>query len=162
MTASTALPTVGRIAPDFTVMTDAGATVSLSDFRGKTVVLYFYPKDNTTGCSQEACEFRDLMPKFKGLKATVLGISPDSAKKHQNFKKKFDLPFTLLVDADAVVAKRYGLWVQKMLYGHKYMAVERTTYIIDGDGVICMVFSKVNIDGHAADVAQALKDLRLA
>ena len=102
MTASTALPAVGRVAPDFAVGTDAGTSVSLSDFRGKTAVLYFYPKDNTTGCSQEACEFRDLMPKFNGLKATVLGISPDSAKKHQNFKKKFDLPFTLLVDADEI------------------------------------------------------------
>ena len=152
---------MGRVPPDFSLLDDRGATVSLASLRGQTVVLFFYPKDNSTGCTQEACEFRDLLPKFKKMNAVVIGISPDSARKHQNFKKKHALPYALLVDENHAVAERYGIWVQKMLYGHKYMAVERTTYIIGPDGVVRMVFSKVNIDGHAEDVAAAVKELAL-
>jgi peroxiredoxin Q/BCP len=153
---------LGHAAPEFSLLDHSGARVSLADFRGRTVVLFFYPKDNSTGCTQEACEFRDLLPRFGKMNAVVLGISPDTARKHQNFRKKHALPYALLVDEGHKVAERYGICVQKMLYGHKYMAVERTTYIIGPDGVVRMIFSKVKIDGHAADVAAAVKELRLA
>jgi len=148
----------GRIAPDFDLETDSGERLSLKSLRGQTVVLYFYPKDDTTGCTMEACEFRDLFPRFKKGKAVVLGISPDSARKHRNFKKKYDLPFTLLVDKDHEVAERYGLWVEKLFWGRKYFGVERTTLIIGPDGKIARLFSKVNPEGHAAAVATALKE----
>ena len=150
---------LNQLAPDFTLESDSGEQIQLSSFRGKTVVLYFYPKDNTPGCTQEACDFRDLFPRFSKSKAVILGISPDSARKHQNFKKKFDLPFTLLADTNHAVAERYGLWVEKTFWGRKYMGVERTTYIIGSDGRIRKIFSKVNPEGHAAEVEAALKDL---
>ena len=140
----------------FTLETDAGEMLSLKELRGKTVVLYFYPKDDTTGCTLEACEFRDLFPRFSKSDAVILGISPDTARKHVKFKAKFNLPFTLLADVDHAVAERYGLWVEKLFWGRKYMGVERTTYIIGPDGKIRTIFAKVNPDGHAADVAAAL------
>ena len=140
----------------FTLETDAGEMLSLKELRGKTVVLYFYPKDDTTGCTLEACEFRDLFPRFSKLDAVILGISPDTARKHGKFKAKFNLPFTLLADVDHAVAERYGLWAEKLFWGRKYMGVERTTYIIGPDGKIRTIFAKVNPDGHAADVAAAL------
>ena len=149
-------PTVGKAAPAFTLETDAGEMLSLKALRGKTVVLYFYPKDDTTGCTLEACEFRDLFPRFSKSDAVILGISPDTARKHVKFKAKFNLPFTLLADVDHAVAERYGLWVEKLFWGRKYMGVERTTYIIGPDGKIRTIFAKVNPDGHAADVAAAL------
>ena len=149
----------GRLAPDFDLETDAGERLSLKSLRGQTVVLYFYPKDDTTGCTQEACEFRDAFPRFKKSKAVILGISPDSARKHANFKKKYDLPFTLLVDKDHLVAEKYGLWVEKLFWGRKYFGVERTTYVIGADGRIKWIFSKVNPEGHAAEVEAALKSL---
>jgi thioredoxin-dependent peroxiredoxin len=148
---------LNRLAPDFTLKSDSGEEIALSSFRGKTVVLYFYPKDDTTGCTQEACEFRDLFPRFKRNKAVVLGISPDSVRKHVNFKKKYNLPFTLLSDTDHKVAELYGLWVEKLFWGRKYMGVERTTYIIGPDGKIRKIFAKVNPAGHAAEVDAALK-----
>ena len=148
----------GKKAPDFTLLTDTGESVSLSDFKGQTVVLYFYPKDDTPGCTQEACDFRDLFPRFKRGKAVILGISPDSPRKHANFKKKYDLPFTLLSDKDHAVAEQYGLWVEKLFWGRKYFGVERTTYIIGPDGRIKKIFSKVNPEGHAAEVEKALTD----
>ena len=143
-------------APDFTLLSDTGEQVSLRDFKGKTVVLYFYPKDDTPGCTQEACDFRDLFPRFTKGKAVVLGISPDSPRKHANFKKKYKLPFTLLSDKDHEVAERYGLWVEKTFWGRKYFGVERTTYIIGADGRIKKIFEKVNPAGHAAEVHAAL------
>ena len=149
---------VGRLAPDFDLETDTGARLSLKSLRGQTVVLYFYPKDDTTGCTMEACQFRDLFPRFRKGKAVVLGISPDSARKHRNFKKKYDLPFTLLVDKDHEVAVRYGLWVEKFFWGRKYFGVERTTLIIGPDGKIARLFSKVNPEGHAEAVAAALNE----
>lgn len=149
----------GRIAPDFDLETDSGERLSLKSLRGQTVVLYFYPKDDTTGCTAEACKFRDAFPRFKKSKAIILGISPDSARKHTNFKKKYDLPFTLLVDKDHLVAERYGLWVEKLFWGRKYFGVERTTYVIGADGKIKWIFSKVNPEGHAAEVEAALKAL---
>jgi len=146
-------------APDFTLQTDTGEELTLSSLKGQTVVLYFYPKDDTSGCTKEACDFRDLFPRFKRGKAVILGISPDSVKSHARFRKKYDLPFTLLADEGHAVAEQYGLWVQKTFYGRKYMGVERTTYIIGPDGNIKMIFPKVNPDGHAEAVAAALRDL---
>jgi peroxiredoxin Q/BCP len=144
-------------APGFALLSDTGEQVSLSDFKGKTVVLYFYPKDDTPGCTMEACDFRDLFPRFTRGKAVILGISPDSPRKHANFKKKYNLPFTLLSDKDHKVAERYGLWVEKKFWGRKYMGVERTTYIIGADGNVKKIFAKVNPEGHAAEVQAALK-----
>ena len=154
--------TLGEKAPDFRIQDDSGEWVSLSSFNGQVVVLYFYPKDDTTGCTKEACDFRDLFPKFKRGKAVVLGISPDNVKSHAKFRKKYDLPFTLLADEGHVVAEQYGLWVQKVFYGRKYMGVERTTYIIGPDRKIKMIFPKVNPDGHAEAVAAALRNLAKA
>ena len=151
---------VGGAAPAFTLLDDAGESVSLAGLKGKTVVLYFYPKDDTTGCTLEACEFRDLFPRFKRGKAVVLGVSPDSVKSHQKFRKKYDLPFTLLSDDGHKVAERYGIWVEKTFYGRKYMGVERTTYIIGPDARIRAIFAKVKPDGHAEAVAAALTRLR--
>ena len=148
---------LAKKAPDFTLPSDANESVSLSDFKGQTVVLYFYPKDDTPGCTQEACDFRDLFPRFKRGKAVILGISPDSPRKHANFKKKYDLPFTLLSDKDHQVAELYGLWVEKLFWGRKYFGVERTTYIIGADGKIKFIFAKVNPEGHAAAVEETLK-----
>jgi len=148
---------VGAKAPDFVLLSDTGEEISLASFKGKTVVLYFYPKDDTTGCTMEACEFRDLFPRFTKGNAVILGVSPDSPRKHANFKKKYDLPFTLLSDKDHKVAEQYGLWVEKLFWGRKYMGVERTTYIIGADGKIKQIFAKVNPEGHAADVQATLK-----
>jgi peroxiredoxin Q/BCP len=151
---------LNRVAPDFTLESDSSERTRLSSFRGKTVVLYFYPRDDTAGCTREACELRDLFPRFKRGKAVILGISPDSVKSHQKFKKKYDLPFTLLADLDHKVAEKYGLWVEKTFYGRKYMGVARTTYIIGPDGKIRTIFQKVNPEGHAAEVEAALKPVR--
>jgi len=150
---------VGRKAPTFVLTDDTGARVALSDYQGRTLVLYFYPKDDTGGCTLEACEFRDLFPRFRRGKAVVLGISPDSVKSHQKFRKKYDLPFTLLSDEGHVVAERYGLWVEKTFYGRKYMGVERTTFIIGPDGRIVATFPKVKPEGHAEAVAAELARL---
>jgi peroxiredoxin Q/BCP len=137
---------------DFTLESDSGELISLNSFRGKTVVLYFYPKDDTTGCTKEACDFRDSFPRFKKSKAVILGISPDSAKKHTKFKAKYDLPFTLLVDEDHKLAESYGLWVEKIFYGRKYMGIARTTIVVGADGKVQHVFEKVDPAGHADEV----------
>ena len=150
-------PAIGKPAPAFTLETDAGETLSLKDLKGKTVVLYFYPKDDTTGCTLEACEFRDLFPRFRKSAAVILGISPDTVRKHVKFKAKYQLPFTLLADVDHAVAEKYGLWVEKLFWGRKYMGVERSTYIIGPDGKIRKIFAKVNPEGHAAEVEAALR-----
>ncbi len=148
---------LNRVAPDFTLESDSSERITLSSLKGKTVVLYFYPKDNTPGCTQEACDFRDLFPRFARDKAVILGISPDSVRKHANFKKKYDLPFSLLSDTGHKVAERYGVWVEKTFWGRKYMGVERTTYIIGPDGKVKKIFAKVNPEGHAAEVQAAFK-----
>ena len=147
------------LAPPFSLETDTGAKLSLGQFLGQTVVLYFYPKDDTSGCTLEACEFRDLFPRFTRAKAVIFGISPDSARKHKKFREKYDLPFTLLVDADHRVADEYGVWVEKTFYGRKYFGVERTTFIIGPDGRIRRKFAKVKPQGHAEEVREALKSL---
>ncbi|MFZ2323191.1 MAG: thioredoxin-dependent thiol peroxidase [Ignavibacteriaceae bacterium] len=152
------MPEVGKKAPDFTLLDQDGKKVSLKDFAGKKVVLYFYPKDNTSGCTKEACSFRDDFPKFKKSDAVILGVSPDSVGSHKKFIEKYDLPFILLSDEDKIVLEKYNVWKEKSMYGRKYMGVERTTYIIDENGKIKKIFNKVKVDGHNLEVMEALKD----
>ena len=148
---------VGEPAPDVSLVSDKCETVSLSDFRGKqAVVLYFYPKDDTPGCTKEACSFRDLSADFAEKGAVILGVSPDDTTSHVKFRDKFSLPFPLLSDPGAEVAQRFGIWVEKTNYGRKYMGVERTTFLIDRDGVVRKVYPKVSVAGHAETV---LKDV---
>ena len=127
---------VGDMAPDFTAITDAGTTVRLSDYRGKRVVLYFYPKDDTPGCTTQACGFRDNYLAIEEKNAIVLGVSPDGAKSHQKFKTKFNLPFTLIADEDHSIAETYGVWVEKSMYGKQYMGIERSHFVIDENGKV--------------------------
>jgi thioredoxin-dependent peroxiredoxin len=146
-------------APDFTVVTDDGSKLKLSSLRGRNVVLYFYPKDDTPGCTVEACELRDAFPRFSKTNAVILGVSPDSVASHQKFKKKFELPFTLLADTDHAIAEAYGVWVEKSMYGKKYMGVQRATFVIDKKGSVAKVYPKVKPEGHAAEVEAELKTL---
>ena len=146
----------GTPAPDFSLQTDEGAPLKLSDLRGKHVVLYFYPRADTPGCTIESCEFRDAFPRFEGQSAVILGISPDTVNDQAKFKKKFDLPFTLLADADHAVAELYGVWKERKNYGKTYMGVERTTFLIGPDGTVGRVFEKVKPQGHAAEVEAAI------
>jgi len=148
---------VGDKAPDFTLPTDGGGKVSLSKLKGKKVVLYFYPKDDTSGCTAEACGFRDIFPNFRKLDATVIGISRDSVASHDKFKKKYELPFMLASDEEGKVCEKYGVWVQKTLYGRKYMGIERSTFLINEKGVIETVWRKVKVAGHVDEVLAAAK-----
>jgi peroxiredoxin Q/BCP len=150
---------IGKSAPAFSLDTDGGEKLSLKDLKGRPVVLYFYPKDDTPGCTVEACEFRDAFPRFKGSKAVILGISPDSVKSHQKFKEKFDLPFTLLADEDHAIAEKYGVWRKKSMYGRTYMGIARTTFVIDKSGKVAKIFEKVKPQGHAEEVEQAIDEL---
>lgn len=150
---------VGKPAPDFTLPTDGGGTVSLKDLRGKKVVVYFYPKDDTPGCTKEACGFRDSMPDFGAVDAEIVGISKDSVAKHDKFKAKYDLPFTLGADQDGSVTEAYGVWVEKSMYGKKSMGIERSTFLIDRDGKIAKVWRKVKVPGHVDEVLEAAKTL---
>jgi peroxiredoxin Q/BCP len=152
-------PQPGDLAPDFTVLTDTGETLTLSSLKGHPVVLYFYPKDDTSGCTTEACEFRDLFPRFDGNKAVILGVSPDPVKSHAKFKAKYELPFTLLADTEKSIAQAYDVWKEKSMYGRKYMGVERTTFVIDAQGRVAQVFEKVKPAGHAAAVMAVLDAL---
>lgn len=147
---------VGDVAPDFTLESDSGQTVSLGDFKGKKVVIYFYPKDNTPGCIKEACSFRDNLEPIEAKNTVVLGVSKDSIKSHQNFKKKFDLNFPLLSDPEAKVIDAYGAWGEKKNYGRTYMGTFRTTVIIDEEGKVKHVFEKVKAAGHAEEVLAQL------
>lgn len=148
---------VGDKAPDFTLQSDSGKEVSLSQFLGKKeVILYFYPKDNTPGCTKEACSFRDSINVFGSNNAEVLGVSPDSVKSHQNFIQKQNLNFTLLSDPDHKVAEAYGAWGEKSMYGKKYMGILRTTFVIGKDGKIKKVFEKVKPEGHAEEILNTL------
>ena len=148
---------VGQKAPEFSVVDDSGKTVKLSDLKGKKVVLYFYPKDDTPGCTKEACNFRDGIAALKKQGAVVLGVSADSAESHQKFKKKFDLNFQLLADTEKKIIEGYDVWKEKSMYGRKYMGIERTTYIIDRDGKISHIFPKVKVTEHYDEVLEALK-----
>ena len=150
---------VGSPAPDFTMPTDGGGEVSLSALRGKKVVLYFYPKDDTSGCTKQACGFRDNLPDFSGIDAVIIGVSKDSVASHDKFKKKYELPFTLASDQTAGVAEKYEVWKEKSMYGKKYMGIERATYLIDGKGVIRGIWRKVKVDGHVDEVLKAVKAL---
>ncbi len=146
----------GQPAPDFELLDDGGDRVRLSNLRGRPVVLYFYPKDDTPGCTKQACGVRDSWDAFVARGATVLGISPDSERSHARFKGKYDLPFTLLADPDHRVAEQYGFWVEKSMAGRKYMGIERSTVVIDPDGTVSHVFRRVKPDRHAAQVLEAL------
>jgi peroxiredoxin Q/BCP len=149
-------PKVGQKAPDFTLTDDSGKTLKLADLRGKKVVLYFYPKDDTPGCTKEACAFRDGISEIKKKGAVVLGVSADSVESHKKFKDKFDLNFPLLADPDRKVIEDYDTWKEKSMYGKKYMGIERTTFIIDGEGKISHIFPKVKVDEHYDEVLKAL------
>ncbi len=147
----------GKPAPDFTLTSDAGESVSLSDLRGKPVVVYFYPRDDTPGCTAQACGIRDAWSDFEATGAVVLGVSPDDEASHVKFKEKFALPFTLLADADHAVADAYGVWGEKSYAGNTYMGVERTTFLIDAEGNVARVFPKVKPAEHADQVLAALR-----
>ncbi len=148
--------TVGSRAPDFTLPAGDGSSVSLKALRGKKVVLYFYPKDDTPGCTKEACSFRDNFAALRKKRAVVIGISADSPASHEKFSRKFDLPFTLASDEDKEVLKQYGVWKQKSLYGRKFLGIERTTFVIDEEGKISHIFPRVKVDGHTEEVLAAL------
>ena len=147
----------GTKAPAFSLPADDGSTVALKDLKGKRVVLYFYPKDDTAGCTVEACEFRDTWAAVRRAGAVVLGVSPDALAAHRKFKAKYRLPFRLLADTDHAVAEAYGVWGEKSMYGRKYFGIHRTTFIIDASGKIGHVFEKVRPRGHAAEVLEALR-----
>ena len=153
------LPAVGAPAPDFTLPTDGDEPLSLASLRGRPVVLYFYPRDDTSGCTAQACEFRDLFPRFEAGGAVVLGVSPDSTSAHRKFRAKYALPFTLLADTAHAVSEAYGVWQERSMYGRRYMGVARTTFVIDAEGRIARVFEQVKPAGHAAAVAAALAEL---
>ena len=149
----------GEKAPDFSMPTDGGGSVSLKDLKGKAVVLYFYPKDSTPGCTKEACGFRDLMPDFSKVDAEIIGVSKDSVKRHDNFKAKYELPFLLASDEAGDVCERYGVWVEKSMYGKKFMGIERATFLIDPNGKVRNVWRKVKVPGHVEEVLEAAKAL---
>lgn len=152
----------GKKAPDFSLPATTGENIRLSDYQGKkNVVLYFYPKDNTPGCTQESCDFRDTLPKIKRKDTEVLGISPDPLKSHENFKSKYRLNFPLLSDEKREVVRLYGVWKEKSLYGRKYMGVERSTFVIDKKGILRKIFSKVKVTGHAEEVLDILSSPQL-
>jgi len=144
------------VAPDFSLIADDGSQVRLSELRPKRVVLYFYPKDLTSGCTAQACEYRDRMPDFADADAVVLGVSPDPVSSHEKFRDKHDLNFPLLVDEDHAVAEAYGVWKEKSMYGRKYMGIERSTFVIGSDGTIEQAWRKVKAKGDAERVAEAL------
>jgi peroxiredoxin Q/BCP len=153
------MPEVGKKAPAFTLPSVNGGNVSLKDFRGKNVVLYFYPKDNTPGCTKEACDFRDNFARLQAHGATVLGVSADSVASHEKFRSKYDLPFDLLSDDTYAMLEKYGVWKQKKLYGRTFLGIERTTVLIDGDGVVRRIWPKVKVKGHVDEVLSALENL---
>ena len=146
----------GTPAPDFELRSDEGETVKLSALRGKPVVLYFYPRDDTPGCTAEACEFRDAYDRFREQGVEILGVSPDTEASHRKFKAKYELPFTLLADPEHKVAEEYGTWVQKNFAGKKYMGIERSTFLIDSEGKVAKMMRRVKPDTHAEDVLAAL------
>ena len=150
---------VGDPAPDFTLQTDEGAEVKLSALRGKNVVVYFYPKDDTPGCTTEACSFRDNLPDFSALQAEIIGISKDSTESHGKFRKKYNLNFHLASDEDGSVCESYGVWVEKTNYGKKNKGIERSTFVIDKEGIIRSLWRRVKVEGHTEKVLAALKEL---
>ena len=154
-----AMPAAGMDAPDFSLVSGTGDEIALSSFRGRPVVLYFYPKDDTPGCTVEAKEFRDALEEFEDLDAAIFGVSPDDAESHCKFSEKFGLNFPLLCDSDHRIAELYGVWVEKNRYGKKSWGIQRATFLIDRDGRIAKAWPKVKVDGHAEEVIGALQDL---
>lgn len=151
----------GLKAPQFSLLDEKGNTISLEDYAGKQyVILYFYPRDSTPGCTTEACDFRDLYPQFTEMNAAVLGVSTDSAKKHQNFINKNNLPFTLLVDEEAAVSKEYGVWKTKKMYGKEFEGIERSTFLISPTGEVVKEWRQVKVPGHVEDVKNTLEQLQ--
>jgi thioredoxin-dependent peroxiredoxin len=148
---------VGKLAPDFELQSTNGEMIKLSDYRGKFVVLYFYPKDMTPGCTTQACDFRDHYKSFSDVNAVILGVSPDSAEKHQKFTEKYDLPFKLLVDDEHKVAKAYDVWKLKKNFGKEYMGIERSTFLINPDGHIVKEWRKVKVKGHVEEALEQVK-----
>jgi thioredoxin-dependent peroxiredoxin len=153
------MPEVGSKAPQFTLQSQDGETVSLKDYLGKKVVLYFYPKDDTPGCTKEACSFTDNFAKFKKLGAVVLGVSADTVDSHKKFEKKYNLGITLLSDPKKEVINKYGVWKEKNMYGKKSMGIERTTFLIDEEGKIARAFPRVKVDGHTDKVLEELNKI---
>ena len=151
--------TIGQSAPDFELPRGGGGTLSLSGLRGRPVVLYFYPKDDTSGCTAEAIDFSALKPEFEKAGATVVGMSPDSVKKHDKFTQKHGLSLELVSDEQRTILEAYGVWVEKSMYGRKYMGVERSTYLIDKNGLIARIWRKVKVPGHASEVLEAVREL---
>ena len=152
-------PAIGDTAPEISLPRDGGDIVNLSDFAGKKVVLYFYPRDDTSGCTKEAIGFTEMVDAFAALDTVILGVSKDSVKKHDKFVAKHDLKIALLSDEDGDVCERYGTWVEKQMYGKTYMGIERATYLIDADGKIAQVWRKVRVPGHVEAVLDAVRDL---
>ena len=149
---------VGDKSPAFKGMTAEGS-LSLKDLKGSNIVLYFYPKDATPGCTLEACAFRDMLPRFKRMDAKVFGVSKDDLKSHEKFANKYELPFTLISDGDGSICESFGVWGEKSMYGKKYMGIERATYLIDKAGVIRNIWRKVKVTGHAEEVLNSVKNL---
>ena len=150
---------IGKKAPAFKLPDDAGNTVQLKDFKGEMLVLFFYPKDDTSGCTKEAIAFTELKDQFNSAGAQILGMSPDSVERHVKFKNRHDLTVALAADEEKTVLEKYGVWVEKSMYGRKYMGVERTTLLIDADGKIANIWRKVKVPGHAEAVLEAVKEL---
>lgn len=150
---------VGATAPKFTLTATDGSKIRLADFKGIPVVLYFYPKDDTPGCTKEACAFRDRQPEFETLGARVFGISPDDVDSHRKFSEKFELNFPLLADPKHTVAEKYGAWRERNRYGRKFMGIQRSTFIIDGSGKVARTWKAVRVDGHDDKVLEALREL---
>ncbi len=153
------MPDVGDKAPNFKMPTDGGGEVSLKGLKGRKFVLYFYPKDDTPGCTKEACGFRDALPDFSAIDAEIIGVSKDSVAKHDKFKAKYELPFALASDEDGSVCEAYGTWVEKSMYGRKYMGIDRATFLIDEKGVIRGAWRKVKVPGHVEAVLEAAQEL---
>ena len=149
----------GQPAPTFRLPSGEGKEVALEDLRGKRVVLYFYPKDDTPGCTREACAFRDLRSEFAAKDAEIIGVSPDSPDSHRAFSQKFSLPFTLLADEGAEVAQKYGVWILRERDGRQFMGIDRTTFLIDRQGILRKIYPKVNVEGHAEELLAALDTL---
>jgi peroxiredoxin Q/BCP len=149
-------PPEGASAPAISLQTDSGESFELSSLKGTNVVLYFFPKADTPGCTKESCEFRDASKKFSKANTVIVGVSPDAARAQARFKQKFDLPFILLADVDHRAAEAYGVWKEKSMYGKKYMGIERTTFVIDTNGIIKKIFPKVKVEGHAEEVLAAI------
>jgi peroxiredoxin Q/BCP len=153
---------IGSKAPDFNLPVDGGGTLKFSSLKGQPVILYFYPKDDTSGCTAQACDFRDSIAAFKRAGALVVGVSRDSVKKHDKFKEKYGLPFPLVADEEGAACQAYGTWVEKSMYGKKYMGIERSTFLIDADGKIAAIWRKVKVPGHVDEVKAAVKELKKA